>query len=261
MNLIKFLGTAGARFAVIKQLRASGGTWLILGGKNILIDPGPGTLVRCLRSRPKLDPSKLDGIILTHKHLDHSSDINIMIEAMTDGGYTRRGVLFCPEDALSEDPVVLKYLREFPEEIKILRERGEYSIGEIRFNTPKRHVHGVETYGLNVRTENFTISFIVDTKYFPGLEEYYDGDILVLNVLRYTDDKREIDHLSVPDAERIISLRKPKVAILTHFGMTMIRNKPHEIAARMEKKVGTRVIAASDGMSFDIDKELGLWEK
>ena len=27
---------------------------------------------------------KLDAIILTHRHLDHAADVNVMIEAMTE---------------------------------------------------------------------------------------------------------------------------------------------------------------------------------
>ena len=95
-NFVKFLGTAGARFVMIKQLRASGGTWIRAGGVNVLIDPGPGSIVRCAASKPKLDPSSLDAIILTHRHLDHSNDVNVMIEAMTEGGFKKKGSLFLP---------------------------------------------------------------------------------------------------------------------------------------------------------------------
>ena len=80
---IKFLGTAGARFVMIRQLRASVGLWLKSGSTHVLIDPGPGCLVRCSSVRPKLDPTGLNAIILTHRHLDHANDINVMIEAMT----------------------------------------------------------------------------------------------------------------------------------------------------------------------------------
>jgi len=76
-NWIKFLGTAGARYAVTRQLRKSGGIWLSLDETQLLIDPGPGSLVRCLSSKPSLNPIQLDGIVLSHRHIDHSNDINI----------------------------------------------------------------------------------------------------------------------------------------------------------------------------------------
>ena len=122
-DFIKFLGTAGARFVMIKQLRASGGIWISCKGTNLIVDPGPGSIVRCSSSKPKLDPSKLDGIILTHRHLDHSGDINVMIEAMTEGGFKRKGVVFCPNDALDEDPVILKHASHFPEKIEVLQQK------------------------------------------------------------------------------------------------------------------------------------------
>jgi len=71
---------------VSRQLRASGGAWLCLNDVNIYLDPGPGALVKCTSSRPKLDPTKLDAIIPSHKHLDHSSDVKVMIEAMAEEG-------------------------------------------------------------------------------------------------------------------------------------------------------------------------------
>jgi ribonuclease BN (tRNA processing enzyme) len=108
---IKFLGTAGARIVVAKQLRSSAGTWITLDEKNLLLDPGPGTLVRCIKSRPSLDPTQLDAIILSHQHIDHANDVNIMIEAMTDGGFSKKGALFAPLSALKNDPIVLKYIR------------------------------------------------------------------------------------------------------------------------------------------------------
>jgi ribonuclease BN (tRNA processing enzyme) len=253
MNRIKFLGTAGARFVVMKQLRASGGIWLTLDETNAVIDPGPGCLVRCISSKPKLNPLDLDGIILTHRHIDHSNDINIIIEAMTNGGFKKRGVVFAPKDAIEDDPVILKYVRNHVEKIEILKEKQNYKIGNISFSPPIKHLHGVETYGLNIKGKNNSISIITDTKYFKGLESFYKGDILIINVVLF-EEKPEIDHLSLKDAEKILSINKPKLGILTHFGMTMIKSKPWEIAEELSKKLGIKVIAARDGMEIDLDK-------
>ncbi|HHH79366.1 MAG TPA: MBL fold metallo-hydrolase, partial [Thermoplasmatales archaeon] len=242
----------GARFVVRKQLRASGGLWLNLDDTKVLIDPGRGSLVKCLSSKPKLNPAELDGIILTHKHLDHSNDINIMIEAMTNGGFKKKGVVFAPKDALEDDPVILHYVRDQVDRIEVLKEKGSYNIGNISFSTPVKHEHGVETYGLNINGKNVSISLIADTKYFDGLESYYKGDITIVNVVRMKE-KKEIPHLSLNDAERIFSVNKPKLGILTHFGMTMLKAKPWVLADELSKKLNIKVIAARDGMMVDLD--------
>ena len=251
MNKIKFLGTAGGRFVVSKQFRNSGGIWLTLDRTNILIDPGPGSLVRILSSKPKLNPRDLDGIILSHRHIDHTNDVNIIIEAMTNGGWDKKGVLFAPNQALEEDPVVFRYVRNFLDNTEILKEKGQYKIGSITFETPVNHIHhGVECYGFNINSKDISISIITDTKYFNGLESFYQGDILILNVV-FVKNKKNLEHFDVNDVERIISNNKPKLTILTHFGMGMVKSKPWEIAESLSKRFGVKVIAASDGMEIN----------
>jgi len=114
---------------VAKQLAASGGLWLSLGGTEILVDPGPGSLVQA--TKRKLNPEKLSAIILSHRHLDHAADVNIMVEAMTEGGFKPRGRLFLPSDALQGEPVAFSYLREYLNGIEILAEGKSYSIGNV----------------------------------------------------------------------------------------------------------------------------------
>jgi len=251
MNKIKFLGTAGGRFVVSKQFRKSGGIWLTLDRTNVLIDPGPGSLVRILSSKPKLNPRDLDGIILSHRHIDHTNDANIIIEAMTNGGWDKKGVLFAPIQALEEDPVVFRYVRNYLDTTEILKEKGQYKIGNIKFETPVKHLHHrVECYGFNIYGKDVSISIITDTKYFNGLESFYQGDILILNVV-FFKNKKNLEHFDVKDAEKIISINKPKLTILTHFGMTMVKSKPWEIAESLSKRFGVKVIAATDGMEIN----------
>lgn len=252
---IKFLGTAGARYVVARQLRASGGVYISARGQNIILDPGPGTLVRCATSRPGIDIAKLDAIILTHTHIDHSNDVNILIDALTEGGFKKQGVLFATRECLEgENAVVLRYLRGFIKDTVIIEENRQYSIGDLRFFTSIRHQHPVETYGIKFDLDDRRVSFMVDTKYFPELlESYKNSSILIMNVVRFKPhESGEVMHLCIDDVKEIVSSIKPQKAIMTHFGMTMLKARPYELARDLTEKLGIPIIAATDGMKIDL---------
>jgi ribonuclease BN (tRNA processing enzyme) len=178
-----------------------------------------------------------------------------MIEAMTEGGFKKRGILFAPRDALEEDPVVLKYAMGYVDKVEVLKEDSEYRIGDIRFSTACKHQHRVETYGLNFKTSPRTISFITDTKFFSEIPSLYRGEVLVIHVVRLKPIGDEpIEHLSIEDVKNIVKKAKPRLTILTHFGMTMIKAKPWVVAAELEKELGVKVIAAGDGMKIDLEE-------
>jgi len=250
-DTITFLGTGGARIVVANQILASGGLWLSLGGTEILLDPGPGCIVQS--TKRKLRAEKLSAIILSHRHLDHSADTNIMVEAMTQGGFKRHGWLFAPADALESEPVIFSYLKDYLDGIEVLQEGKSYQIGNISFTTPIQHIHPVETYGMIFTIAEHTFSYIADSRYFDGLCHSYASELLIINVV-LLEAMHHIDHLSLADAEHIIMELKPKVAILTHFGMGMWRAKPWEIAQRLSQETGVRVLAARDGMKFELSQ-------
>ncbi|MEO0050104.1 MAG: MBL fold metallo-hydrolase, partial [candidate division WOR-3 bacterium] len=169
------------------------------------------------------------------------------------GGTEKRGRLFAPADALEgEDPVVLRYLRGFLEEVVVLKEGGEYQLERIKFTCPVRHRHRGEVYGFRFQTGILTLSYIADTAYFPELADYYRADVVIFNVVRFKPS--DLDHLHLPEVEELIKRMKPKLAILTHFGMTMLKVKPWLVARELSERIGTEVIAASDGMAVALDK-------
>ena len=132
-----------------------------------------------------------------------------------------------------------------------MSEGGSYSIEDISFETPVKHRHPVETYGFVFRTPRHTIAWITDTSYFDGLSSYYRSELLVINVVML-ETKGGVDHLSITEAKQIIMEVKPKVAILTHFGMSIWRAKPWELAQKLSDDTGVKVMAARDGMRFDL---------
>lgn len=246
-NQLIFLGTGGARFVVFSQKRASGGLWLTLEGTHILIDPGPGSLLQCCNHNPPLDPTELSAIILSHRHLDHCADANVMIEAMTRGGTKKGGTLLAPGDALFHDPVVLMYLRNYLRELDVLKEGHTYHLGPVSLEVGFKLLHPVENYLLTFRTPGFSLVYLSDTRYFPELENIR-GDYLLLNLVLM--NHIGVDHICKEEAQRIIAAVRPKTALLTHFGTTVLKEGPEKVAKDIAAATGVKTLAGADGMVF-----------
>lgn len=247
---IVFLGTAGARYVVAKQLRASAGTLLRIKEDSLLLDPGPGTLVHLVKRKIPLEKIKV--ILLSHQHLDHSADLNIMVDAITEGGFKKRGILFLPEQALKEC-ILLPYLTPFLEKIETLKPRTYYEVPPFKFTTTCLLNHGVETYGFIFEVEERKIGFLTDTAYFEGLiEEYKEVDeLLIVNSVRL-NPKEGVLHLSIEDLRRILTHIRPKRVVLTHFGMTMLKANPVRVARELSDEFKIEIRAAYDGMEISV---------
>jgi len=266
MISVRFLGTGGARFVVAKQIRASGGMWFRFAPDDtegavtqIHVDPGPGALVRAMSALPPCDPTELDALVLSHKHLDHSNDINAMIEAMTTGGWKRRGVLLAPRDAFEGEPVILPYAAKFvPVHHYLGPSAGPYAVNDVEVRTSLQHEHSVETYGVHFSYRGATVSYLPCGSYFEGLAEDYAAhhpDVLIVNVLRYRDDMK-VDHLTFDEARHIFAVVRPKVAVMTHFSTKMLEAGPQRLARELEDELNLRVYAASDDWTLDPTTEI-----
>ncbi len=241
---------------VLNQLRKSGGFWLKLDGVNILQDPGPGSLVMVHQLR--LKPRDLDAIVVSHRHIDHSNDVNVMVEAMTLGGFQPRGRLIVPADCLNSDPVVLQYIRPFVEIIEIKKDM-DITFGGVKIGFPIQNMHPVETYGAIYTFSLGKLGYIPDTEYFPELTGAYRGvDFLIMNVVRMKTDKK-IRHLNMDGAAVLINEIKPKLAVLTHFGLQVLKSSPELQARNISEKTGVDVRAAYDGMSVNFEEITTKW--
>jgi phosphoribosyl 1,2-cyclic phosphodiesterase len=251
---LKFLGTAGARIAVSTQLRHSGGLVWTLRGRRIWVDPGPGALVRALSARPKIDPASTDVLVVSHRHLDHTGDATAVVEAMTRGGLSPRGLLLAPRDALEVEPAVHRYAQRYVSRVAALAEGSRHDLGGgVTLATPIAHDHGVETYGYRLETPGFAAAHVVDGAWLDGLPSAYAGvDLLVLNVTLPARDRRFL-HLGAEDAERLVAAIRPRLAVLTHLGMKMLRARPEEVALGISSRTGVPTVAARDGWLLALD--------
>lgn len=256
---LKFLGTAGARFVVSTQLRHSGGLVWSLGGATVWVDPGPGALVRALASRPKVDPSRVDALVITHRHLDHSGDATAVVEAMTRGGFGRRAALLAPRDALEEEPVVFRYAQGFVARRAFLEEGSRHELAPgVFLETPLAHDHGVETYGYRLLAPGLSAAHVVDTYWLDRLPEAYAGvDLLIVNTTREKGRDRRYLHLGADDAEILVREIRPRLAVLTHLGMQLVRAPPERVALAISERTGVPTVAARDGWLLPLDDLAG----
>ncbi len=266
---IRFLGTGGGRINLIQQLRSTAGIYAELSGQKIYIDPGPGALVKSCREKIQLQ--KLDAILVSHNHIDHTNDAAVLLEAMTHGTREKRGILATSSSVLEgEDKAISFYHQSLAEKKYTLKPGDEFNIDKLKITvTPTEHTDKVGI-GFIFHAEK-TISYLSDTNYTKAVAKKHAGsDIIILNCVYLKWDKSKADgyekkHMDVDDCIKFITDINPKVAILQHFGMGIIRHGAWKIAEDIEKKTGVRTVAANDNQIFDIEngkaESLGSWVK
>jgi len=249
-----FLGTGGGRFATISQVRATGGLYLISDSTRVHIDPGPGSLIRLKEAG--LDPTKTNAIIVTHCHPDHYTDAEVLIEAMTHGCKKRRGLLAASDSVLKGHqtlgPAVSDYHASKPAEVKALKPGDSFRIDDLKIRATKTFHSDPSAIGLRIESKDGVISMTGDTSLKEEVfKEHMGCDVLVLSVTRPLQ-ARIPHHLATEDAAEIAKAVKPKLALLTHFGMRFIGANPEVQANWVEKETGIRTVSAWDGMSLTL---------
>lgn len=246
-----FLGTGGGRFVVFKGIRKAAGYLIENNTRYIYVDPGPCALYEIIKR--KINVSKIDSIFITHKDLDHSASLNVIVEAITEGGFKKKGKLFLPEDALSPEPIIFSYLRNSLEEIHILKPEEIIEINGIEFHISPYHIHrDVKCVGFKL--PQYSLSFITDTLFSEKLFEFYKGSQnFIIHMVLY-EPKEGVDHLSYVEMEKIVNFLNPKKIILTHFGMRIIKADPEKLATSISKNTGVNCIASFDGMVIEFEK-------
>ncbi len=252
MELV-FLGTGGGRINLLQQKRWTGG-FRINGTLNIHVDPGPGALVRSWQAGQ--NPLNLDAIIVTHLHIDHCSDANVLTEAMSRYTLKKNGIIIGSKNCVEGDhkgdmafthyhlsKAKEAYSAKWGERKKFSNEKSSFEIEILKAK------HEEEScFGFKLKMDNHVVGYTSDTEYFEGLNEQYKGcDWLIVNTMKPEKDEY-LGHFTSDETIELLKISKPKMAILSHMGMKMLREGPEKEAARIEKESGVRTIAAKDGM-------------
>ncbi len=250
---IIFLGTGGARIVVAKQFRATGGIIIQYDNDQLHIDPGPGSLVRARQFDINLEKNTV--ILVSHNHLDHCNDMNAVIDVMTKGGIIKRGVLIGNKTVLKglkdEYPYLTNHHAKCLQKVIVAEAGKRIKLNEINIIPTKAKHDDPNTVGFRIITPKFTLGYTSDTEYFRGIDKEYKGcDIMIINNLRAFGKKYK-GHLSSTETVKLLQKVKPKLAIIQHFGMTMLKANPVYEAREIQKQTKVQTIAATDGIHID----------
>ncbi len=250
MARVIFLGTAGSSSVVNKQMRSSGGIILQIEDFQFHLDPGPGSLNKA----KEIGINLLDttGILVSHNHINHCNDLNVVVDAMTHAGIEQRGLLIASKSVLQpmdgSHPFLTQHHQKMIERIIPVEKNHKIGLDLVEIHAlPADHTDETAV-GFKFFCPKFTLSYSGDTALTPELLQALTGtDLLILNV-PYPGNKATGKNLDSDSAMKIIAHVKPRLAIITHFGVEMIKADPLMEAREIQRITGVQTIAAYDGL-------------
>lgn len=249
---IIFLGTAGDSIVAGKQIRASGGIVIKSEEYQLHIDPGPGAIAKAAEFMINLRENT--AVLVSNSNILNCNDVNASIDAMTYGGLDKKGVLVSNKTVVSGTDAVKAYLTNhhagLVEKTISLVAGQRLGIEDIEINAIATDSDDPNGVGYKIITNDFVLGYTSDTKYSKEIaKNYHRCDILIINV-PLPGSEKEGKLMNSEDAAKFIREADPRLAIITHFGIKMIKADPLFESREIEKKAGLKVVAAKDGMSL-----------
>ena len=242
---VTVLGSSGM-FATTE--RAASGYLVEVDGRRIWLDAGAGTWRNLLGL---IDYAALDGVILSHVHPDHSTDVFQGYHARSYGEPEPLPVI-----PLWAPAQVIDRVSSFAEELTLAFDPrtivadGGFSIGEARV-TLFEMAHPVETVGVRVEHQGLILAYTADT----GL----DGDLVTLTkdaglliseaTLQDSDGVYE-GHLSAGQAAEVARMAGVPRLVLTHLPPG--RDLSVSLAQARAAAPDVLTVLAADGQRYEV---------
>lgn len=180
----------------------------LVSGKHttIALDFGSGAIAGV---SSKMDITKLDGIVFSHLHYDHISDI-LPLVYLADINKIKYNVYMPSMDCPQADIIngASGYNVGFIDESKKVT-IGEFSLQFLAVN------HPIKTYAIKVTDGKSMLVYSGDTTYFSGLKEFCKGSDIALLDCGNGDASAGL-HLSLDNAREIASCVRGQV-IASHI--------------------------------------------
>ena len=251
---IIFLGTGGSHQMLVTQERKTGGMLFDLDKVKFVVDPGPGSLVNAISIG--IDPTKLNGVIVSHIHIDHCTDANVYLDCI------EKPFLIAEEHCVLQKKADFDYFpcitayHQKKSDVHAVKHGDTVDIGNVKIKAIKMK-HYEPTLGFRITCGDADVGYISDGAYYKGLEKHYDGcKILVFNVIVPKGQTAKTDvYMSIDGMITFLNglTVKPKLVILTHLNSWMMRSNLWKQEKILQEATKIKnVIHAEDFMSLDL---------
>lgn len=254
---LTLLGT-GSFFIEAKKSASS--FLLEISGKKILIDCGPGTLLRL--AEHGLHPEELDYILITHFHADHTSDLyplfmRCRLDDFTPGIFPKFPTIWGPKgiyEFMSNCAINYRLLTFTNwEGMKVEEMLSPKQVGELKI-TPVSVSHnafGVEAGGQAYRLEckGKIIVFSGDTNRNTDIVQVAkDADIFVCDAA-YQAGGSSPAHMDTKDVGEVCTEARVKKVVLTHI---YPQTEKIDVVSEVKDSFVGEVVKGEDGMELVI---------
>jgi len=139
------------------------------------------------------------------------------------------------------------YAAEYGETKKFATEKGSFEMLVLAM----RHEEPT-TFGFKLWLDGKVLGYISDTEYMESLGKDFAGcDCLIVNCMKPESDSYA-GHLRISELIEVAKQAKPKLCVMTHMGLKMLRAGPVKEAEKVEKESGVKTVAARDGMKLTV---------
>lgn len=228
--------------------RACAGYLLQVDGANLWLDAGAGTWRNLVQS---IDYTDLGGVLLTHGHPDHATDVFQAYHARRYGQPEALDPipLWAPQETLDRLTMFAKGIDE-AFDLKAIASDDEISFRGINL-TFVEMAHPEPTLGVRVEHGSAVAAFSSDTGEAADFETLAGGaDLFVCEATSQESDDLWEGHLRASQAARIAQHVKVKKLMLTHLRPG--RDHSTTLAEAQAAAPGLPIELATDGMRLEL---------
>jgi ribonuclease BN (tRNA processing enzyme) len=228
---------------------AASGYLVDFGGMRLWLDAGGGTWVRLLES---VDFTAVDGVLLTHRHPDHTIDLFQLFHARQYGGPEPMDAipLWAPAETIDR---MLAFTSQVDEafDLRCVEPNGKVDIAGAQVSFFDM-AHPPETLGVRIERDGGVFAYSADTgPDFDAEGLAGDADVFLCEATYQDSDRLWEGHLSATQAATAAAGAEARELVLTHLPPT--RDLAISLSEAMEAGGGIPVQLARDGVRMEIE--------